>query len=228
MALDEDHDGLAAEFALGTLSGEEKAEAQALMLRDPGFAKAVRDWEQRLAPLSEAVPERQPAAAVWSRIRARIGDSGAGGTIVALKRQVSLWRGASVGLAALAAALAGFLILGPQQARLDGRYVAVLQSEGPGPAFVASVDLTAGTISVRRVGAEPQAGKSYEVWAVGGGRDKPQSLGVIDASLNIPQSRFVTLAPDTVLAISLEPEGGSPTGQPTGPVLYTGTLVATE
>ena len=103
-----------------------------------------------------------------------------------------------------------------------------MQSEGPGPAFVAAVDLSAGTISVRRVGAEPQAGKSYEVWAVGGGRDKPQSLGVIDASLKIPQSRFGTLAPDTVLAISLEPEGGSPTGQPTGPVLYTGTLVATE
>ena len=228
MALDEDRDGLAAEFALGTLSAEERAEAQALMRRDAAFAKTVRDWEQRLAPLGEAVPERQPPAAVWDKVRTRIGDSGAGGTIVALKRQVSLWRSASVGLAALAAALAGFLILSPQQAGLDGRYVAVLQSEGPGPAFVASVDLSAGTISVRRVDAEPQAGKSYEVWAVGGGRDKPQSLGVIDASLKIPQSRFGTLAPDTVLAISLEPEGGSPTGQPTGPVLYTGTLVATE
>jgi anti-sigma-K factor RskA len=181
-----------------------------------------------MAPLSETVPERKPPAAVWEKIRARIADNGAGGTIVALKRQLSVWRGASIGLAALAAALAAFLLVSPQQAGLDGRYVAVLQSEGPGPAFVAAVDLRAGTISVRRVGAEPQAGKSYEVWAVGGGRDKPQSLGVIDASLKVPQSRFGTLAPDTVLAISLEPEGGSPTGQPTGPVLYTGTLVATE
>jgi anti-sigma-K factor RskA len=228
MALDEDHDGLAAEFALGTLSAAERAEAAALILRDPGFAKTVRDWEARLTPLSEAIPERQPPDDMWQRIRARIADSPGGATVVALKRQLSLWRGASVGLAALAAALAAFLLVSPQQAGLDGRYVAVLQSEGPGPAFVAAVDLEAGTISVRRVGAEPQTGKSYEVWAVGGGRDKPQSLGVIDASLKIPKSRFGTLAPDTVLAISLEPEGGSPTGQPTGPVLYTGTLVATE
>jgi anti-sigma-K factor RskA len=228
MALDENHDGLAAEFALGTLSAAERAEAQALMLRDPAFAKTVRDWEASLTPLSEAIPERRPPDDMWQRIRSRIADAGAGGTIIALKRQLSLWRGASVGLAALAAAMGAFLLLSPQQAGLDGRYVAVLQSEGPGPAFVAAVDLSAGTISVRRVGAEPQAGKSYEVWAVGGGRDKPQSLGVIDASLKIPQSRFGTLAPDTVLAISLEPEGGSPTGQPTGPVLYTGTLVATE
>src|SRR5690242_3047233 len=103
MALDEDHEGLAAEFALGTLPAAERAEAQALMLRDREFAKTVHDWEARLTPLSEAIPERQPPDDMWERIRSRIADNGAGGTIVALKRQLSLWRGASVGLAALAA-----------------------------------------------------------------------------------------------------------------------------
>ncbi len=228
MALDEDREGLAAEYALGTLSAAERAEAATLMLHDPVFAKSVGAWERRLAPLCEATPERRPPAEVWRKIKPRLADTKADGAVVALKRQVSLWRGASVGLAALAAALAAFLLINPRNGGLEGRYVAVLQSEGPGPAFVAAVDLVAGTISVRRVGVEPQAGKSYEVWAVGGGRDKPQSLGVIDASLKVPQSRFGTLEPDTVLAISLEPEGGSPTGQPTGPVLFTGKLVATE
>ena len=70
------------------------------------------------------------------------------------------------------------------------------------------------------------------MWAVGGGREKPQSLGVIDASLKIPASQLGKVDPatlnETVFAISLEPQGGSPTGAPTGPVLYTGKLVATE
>ena len=86
--------------------------------------------------------------------------------------------------------------------------------------------------TVRTVGAQPQPGKSYELWAVGGGRDKPQSLGVIDASFRIPASKLGKIDPavlnDTLFAVSLEPEGGSPTGQATGPVLFTGKLVATE
>ena len=60
----------------------------------------------------------------------------------------------------------------------------------------------------------------------------PQSLGVIDASLKIPAGQLGKIDPatlnETVFAISLEPQGGSPTGAPTGPVLYTGKLVATE
>ena len=67
---------------------------------------------------------------------------------------------------------------------------------------------------------------------MGGGRDKPQSLGVIDAAYRIPASKLGKIDPailgDTVFAVSLEPEGGSPTSQPTGPVLFTGKLVATD
>jgi anti-sigma-K factor RskA len=67
---------------------------------------------------------------------------------------------------------------------------------------------------------------------VGGGRDKPQSLGVIDASFRIPASKLGKIDPavlnDTLFAVSLEPKGGSPTSQPTGPVMFTGKLVATE
>ena len=67
---------------------------------------------------------------------------------------------------------------------------------------------------------------------MGGGRDKPQSLGVIDASFRIPASRLgqidAKILGDTVFAVSLEPQGGSPTSQPTGPVMFTGKLVPTE
>jgi anti-sigma-K factor RskA len=152
---------------------------------------------------------------------------------VAWKRKASAWRLATVAASAIAASLAALITVGtPYGPLADQRYVAVLQAEGPGPAFLASIDLASGSISVRTVGAPPQPGKSYELWAVGAGRDKPQSLGVIDASFRIPASTLGKIDPaalnDTLFAVSLEPEGGSPTGQATGPVLFTGKLVATE
>ena len=92
--------------------------------------------------------------------------------------------------------------------------------------------MASGSIRGRTVGALPQPGKSYELRVLGGGRDKPQSLGVIDASFRIPANMLGKMDPsamnDTMFAVSLEPEGESPTSQPTGPVMFTGKLVATE
>ena len=166
-------------------------------------------------------------------MKAIAGDAVNSETVVTWKRKASAWRLATLGASAIAASLAAFIFVGTPEPQLtDQRYVAVLQAEGPGPAFLASIDLASGSISVRTVGAPPQPGKSYELWAVGAGRDKPQSLGVIDASLRIPASTLGKIDPaalnDTLFAVSLEPEGGSPTGQATGPVLFTGKLVATE
>jgi anti-sigma-K factor RskA len=156
------------------------------------------------------------------------------GELAVLQRHLRGWQTASLVTGAVAAALAAFIIIRPPDggvpAAASSQYVAVLQSEGVGPAFIAAVDLDRGVISVRRVEAQGHNGKSFELWAVGGGRDRPQSLGVIDASLKIPATRLgsESVIADTAFAISLEPEGGSPTGQPTGPVLFTGKLVATE
>jgi anti-sigma-K factor RskA len=204
------------------------------MEREEALAAQVRAWEEYFAPIAAAATPVQPPSHLRRRILAAVGGgSGSADNVVRLRRQLNLWRGLTVGAAALAAALAAFILVRPLPPQLmGGKYVAVLQPEGPGPAFVATIDLASGTISALRIGAEPQAGKSYELWAVGGGRDKPQSLGVIDASLKIPADRLgkidqATLG-QTVFAVSLEPQGGSPTGLPTGPVLYTGKLVATE
>jgi anti-sigma-K factor RskA len=63
-----------------------------------------------------------------------------------------------------------------------------------------------------------------------GGREKPQSLGLVDAVLKIPAMRLGgpngKNLENTMLAISLEPEGGSPTGEPTGPIVFSGKLIA--
>ena len=234
MAKPEDRDELAAEFALGSLPPAERQEAEALMARDAEFAGMVAAWERRLIPLALALePVAAPPRIRGAVMKAIAGDAVNSETVVTWKRKASAWRLATLGASAIAASLAAFIFVGTPEPQLtDQRYVAVLQAEGPGPAFLASIDLASGSISVRTVGAPPQPGKSYELWAVGAGRDKPQSLGVIDASFRIPASTLGKIDQaalnDTLFAVSLEPEGGSPTGQATGPVLFTGKLVATE
>ncbi|MGE3831301.1 MAG: anti-sigma factor [Parvibaculaceae bacterium] len=235
MAASEDHIALAGEYVLGTLSAAERLEAQNLIGRDRSFADAVNDWERLLSVISLTAQAVTPPAALRQRVLAAIARSTAAGSDVAkLRRSRNLWRGLTVAAAAIAAALAAFIVLRPMllpPPPSGGTYVAVLQPEGPGPAFVASIDIGQGTISVRRLAADPGPDKSYELWAVGGGRAQPQSLGVIDASLQIPTKVLGAVDPatldQTVFAISLEPLGGSPTGQPTQ-VLYTGKLVSTE
>lgn len=222
----------AAEYVLGTLAAEELAQAQRDIIAKPEFARLVADWERRLSPLALALEPVMPPPATKARILAAIAPSGYDASnVVQLQRRVTRWRFATAAVSALAAALVGVMLLKPPTAA-QGRFVAVLQTEGPGPAFLASVDLARGTISVRTVGAVQQPGKSYELWALGAGREKPQSLGVIAADFRIPAKTLgavekAALA-DTLFAVSLEPVGGSPTGQPTGPVLFTGKLVETE
>jgi anti-sigma-K factor RskA len=234
MARPDDMEELAAEFALGTLPSAELQEAESLMARDAEFAVMVKAWERRLIPLALALePVEAPPRIRGAVMKAIAGDAAGSETVVAWKRKASAWRLATVGASAIAASLAAFIGVGtPEGPLTDQRYVAVLQAEGPGPAFLASIDVASGSISVRTVGAPSQPGKSYELWAVGGGRDKPQSLGVIDASFRIPASKLGKIDPavmnDTLFAVSLEPEGGSPTSQPTGPVMFTGKLVATD
>ncbi|WP_119389601.1 anti-sigma factor [Taklimakanibacter lacteus] len=232
MALDETLEAMAGEYVLGTLSASERLEAQTLLSQNTEFAAAVDLWNRRLAPLLLAARAVTPPAQLRQRILASVGQASGSGNVVDLAKRVTFWRGFSLAASAVAAALALFILLRPTPEVAPGNYVAVLQPEGPGPAFVASIDLKDGTIRVKRLGNQAETGKSYELWAVGGGRAAPQSLGVIDASLKIPAGTLGKVDPatlnETVFAISLEPQGGSPTGAPTGPVLYTGKLVATE
>lgn len=234
MASSKDHDGFAAEYVLGTLDGNERRSAERLMQSDAGFRAEVEGWEQRLSPLALALVP----AAVPEHLRERVmtaveSEQRASAVVIDFSARAKHWRSIAIAGWAVAAAATGFVLLNsaglpPPQ----GHFVAVLESQGPGPAFIATVDIGRGTISVRPVSATVPEAKSYELWALGAGRDIPQSLGVIAADFRIPAARLgkvdtVTLG-QTMFAVSLEPEGGSPTGQPTGPVLFTGKLVATE
>jgi len=229
----EELEGLAAEYVLGTLDRAEREEVEQTLPKESELAELVAAWERRLIPLALALEPVTAPPYIRGKVLAAISGGAADpNNVVALERRANRWRGAAVAAWALAAALAGVILFRPLDVPEGSRYVAVLQSEGPGPAFIASIDLASGTISVRPVSAITPTGKSYELWALGAGREKPQSLGVIAANFRIPSEKLGKIDSaalgDTVFAVSLEPEGGSPTGQPTGPVMFTGKLVATE
>jgi anti-sigma-K factor RskA len=256
MMMDEDHNVLAAEYVLGTLDPEERQRAEALMRRDANFATLVRDWEQRLGELNATVPAIEPPPEIFERIKQRLPRVSATGQVIALdvmRGRLNRWRNFGTAMAALAAALVALLVTSllrpdlmparlrakPQDievvrtidkpADVAGRLVAVLQKDAASPAFILTVDIDKRTMTVRRVAAEEQAGKSYELWLVSKQFPKPRSLGIVGAQEFTSGAALATYQPDTIndatYAISLEPEGGSPTGEPTGPVLWGGKLI---
>ena len=168
--------------------------------------------------------------------------------VVQLARGVSRWRRMTVVMGAIAALLAlyiglaqfapGLVSLGPRTqvvaqapgpAQLGARLVAVLQQEPTAPAFLLTVDPQSRTLVVRRVSATPEAGRSYELWLISSQFPAPKSLGVVGndefTQRPIPGNFDVATLRAASYAVSLEPSGGSPSGVPTGPVLFTGKIV---
>jgi anti-sigma-K factor RskA len=227
----EDIDMLAAEYALGTLPAAERAAIALRARSEAPLAAAIAAWERRLGPLAETIPPREVPPGVWSRIEASIADGG-DGNVVGIERRLNRWRAATFAASAIAASLAlfvGIRELAPPTE--DKMLVAVLQKDAQSPAFLVSVDLDKRQLTIRAVAAKPEPGKSYELWLVHDELKTPRSLGLIGAQPVTVGPTLASYAPnvieDATLAVSLEPAGGSPTGVPTGPVLYAGKLIQT-
>lgn len=234
----EDIDLIAADYVLGTLPAGECAAVAARARREKPLAEAIEAWERRLAPLAELVPPREAPAAVWPEIKARIDaleevlptPEQTQAQIISTERRLRRWRGAAVAASALAASLVLFVgyreVMHPPEKTL----VAVLQKDAQSPAFLVSVDLETRVLTIRAVAAEPQRGKSYELWLVHDELKSPRSLGIVgDKPFTVVRPQLAGYSPQMIeqatLAVSLEPEGGSPTGAPTGPVLWAGKLI---
>jgi anti-sigma-K factor RskA len=216
-----DRDLLAAEYVLGSLEGEERADAARLLATDPTFARSVVAWQRRLTPLAAHVSPVSPPEDVWGRIAASIGPP-AVAEIVPFRRRVRFWQATTAGALAIAASLAAFMLLRqPEQAR-----IAVLAPlAGGAPVLMATAE-RGGTLVVRPTAAiAVPSDKDLELWALPQGETRPRSLGVFPVS---GTQLAAQLAPNTQLLVSLEPKGGSPTGQPTGQVLYGGWLTTIE
>lgn len=230
----DDIEALAAEYVLGTLSREERLAVATRRDSDPELDAAITAWERRLGPLAEVVVPVQPPANLYNKIRARIGLASHVVSLrsreQALARRVSRWRSATVGMTALAASLAGVVGWQRHQAgEMPTQYVAVLGAGDAKPAFLLTVDTKTQMFVISAVGAPEQPKKSYQVWLVNDRMPAPKSLGVFkDGDMEVmPMQKAADhdVLMNATYAVSLEPEGGSPTGLPTGPVVFSGKLI---
>jgi anti-sigma-K factor RskA len=201
-------------------------------------------------PAPEVAPEPASAAPAMDRSSA---------SVIRLSTQVRRWRSIASFTTAIAAALVAIIAIGAYQPELlpdairptprtqvvevkpapapaapstqSPQYVAVLQKDGGSPAFILTVDGATKNFTVRRVAAQPEPGRSYELWIVSDKLQRPRSLGVIGADDFTARPVLGAYAPDIVdqatYAVTVEPEGGSPTGIATGPIVFTGKLVET-
>jgi anti-sigma-K factor RskA len=214
---------LAAEYALGVLSGPDRAAAELRLGRDHSFATLVAEWEQRLAPWAAEIADVTPPAQVWKRIAAQLPTQSR--LNATLWQNLAFWRWCALAGGVLAAACLGILVYFgtlPSQAPL----IAALNGGGR-HVFVATIDPQRATVVVMPADFSVAAGRVPELWLITPGA-KPRPLGLIDPKLTIaltlPANLRAQANTRAVLAVSLEPPGGSPTGQPTGPVIASGKL----
>jgi anti-sigma-K factor RskA len=224
----EEIDALAAEYVLGTLDVAERQAALARIATDPAFRRAVASWQERLQPLADGAAPVTPSPGSFGRIVARIADeprtTADNDNVVALRRRISRWQ-IGFGIASAAAVILLVLVVSDRITPAPTQFVATLTPDGGKAGFVLTVDTLKSTLSIRRIVDPAPAGKSYELWAVPMGQS-PKSLGVVAQA---SYTRALPYDPNNLtLAISVEPAGGSTTGAPTGPVVFSGPLVKSD
>ena len=334
MAYTEDHIALAAEYALGTLDADERAQVAAMMAVDPEFAAIVHAWEFRLGVLNQMVGTIEPRPIVWENIRREIARTAASQdqpqepplladapppslpaspapepsslgppsldaqrpqplqsgsdaipdfapqfvpqthapdprvvpatevpatdntNLVQFEGRVKRWRNIASAVGALAAALLVTLSLQifqpdalpgalrpvPRIQRVEvntpaappsapAQYVALLQGQSGGPAFILTIDGATKNFTVRKVGATPEPGKSFELWLISDKLPRPRSLGVIGSGDFTTRPVLASYDADVVnratYAVTVEQAGGSPSGQPTSAPVFSGKLIET-
>ena len=299
MAYSEDHIALAAEYALGTLDADERAQVETMMAVDTEFTAIVHAWEYRLGVLNQMVGSIEPRPIVWENIKAAIGHSteqqaalvlpeappppppepsaeqavaaepvaapvvaeapsapADNSNVIQLAGRVRRLRSVASIATALAAALVGMLAVQVYRPELlpeglrpkpriqtvevktpapspvpSAQYVALLQRDAGSPAFILTVDAATKNFTVRKVGADAEPGKSFELWLISDKLPQPRSLGVIGGSDFTARPVLADYDAGTInsalFAVTVEQAGGSPSGKPTSAPIYTGKLIET-
>lgn len=254
MNLDDLQDRIVAagEYVLGTLSPADQATFRARLAHDLELRSEVYRWQDRLLPLTGQSVAETPSDAVWQGIERRLVPSGdvpptpdhaahaasaasAAPTIPAtpaandaLWRQLRRWRAAGVGAMLASVMLAAVLVLNLPPTPAE-RYVTVLQA--PDAARTAwIVEATAGrTIRLVPIGPADNvpAGRVLQFWTKPKDAAAPTSLGVVQPgqAVELPADRSPGIGADQLFELTLEPAPQSPTGLPTGPILYVGRSV---
>ncbi|MCW9011953.1 anti-sigma factor [Marinobacter sp.] len=223
----DDLDMLAAEFVLGTLPVEDRQRVQRLRTTHPELDAQILRWESRLSALNDEIEPVDPAPGLFARIERSIDQleqaSSQHNEVVRLRQQVSRWRLSTAATSIAAMLLIAVMMLEPTPTKSP--YVAVFQHNDEQPAFLLTVDLARKQLNIQPVTARPAGNQSYQLWI----KDDelgptPRSVGVLNEHFEVDPAALTNydaeLLRRATFGISLEPRGGSPTGQPTGPALH--------
>jgi anti-sigma-K factor RskA len=224
-------DRLASEYVLGTLRGRARDRFDALLRYDYDLRRTVAAWEERLTPMAAAAREIEPPARVWQSISRRVSG---GARSPGWWASLALWRGLAVAGTSCALALAVF-IGNAQRPEPPMAMVAVMNDDQGLPALVVSwppmKTMRDPYIRVKVVQEHPvmDAGTSWEMWMMPDNKGAPVSLGLIttdrDQVMKVDPALVSRMGNAWAIAMSVEPARGSPTGAPTGPVIFKGRCV---
>lgn len=227
-----------AEYVLGVLDADARAAVAREIIDNSEAATSVARWQRHLMPLAQTLPEVAPPAYVWARILHALQLENAREATPAPRRSLlenlRLWQwlgvGASIVAVACVVVMLRTLTTTTHEAPAVTLMVSSIKQTNGVAGWTATMDLSRKEMIV--VPATPVAyarDRSTQLWLIPAG-GKPISVGVFkpDAANVLPlnPSLLAQLGPTASLAVSVEPLGGSPTGQPTGPVVAQGSIGA--
>lgn len=228
-------DMLAVEYVLGIMNRRVRKRFQRLLGQRDSVRRVTEAWEQRLGPLAEQIQEVLPSERVWRDIQREI-DFDPQTTQPQYQTgfwcNLFLWRTTAFAALTLAGALFVYqwVILRPQINMMPS-YVAILESKHHVPMFVAAASHQPSQLIIRVADkSSMSSGKDLELWCVMKGSGKPMSMGVLkreqETVFRLNDYDLRMMNETSRLEISAEPMGGSPTGKPTGPIMYKGMFVS--
>lgn len=213
----------------------------------PSDSDAIPDFTPQFVPQTHA-----PDPRIVPVTQTPVDDNS---NVIRLEGRVKRWRTIASAVGALAAALLVTLSLQifqpdalpgalrpapriqtaevktPAPLAASSQYVALLQGQGNGPAFILTIDGATKNFTVRKVGATPEPGKSFELWLISDKLPRPRSLGVIESGDFTARPVLGSYDADVVngatYAVTVEQAGGSPNGQPTSAPVFSGKLIET-
>ena len=222
-------DMLSAEYILGTLKGAARRRFEQLIRQKPVWAQTLSWWEGHMHLLADTVPAVNPPNKVWKNIEAQLFNRKA-------TQHSAWWKNWAFASTALATGLAILLVIQTPQSLNDSKpaAVALLATEKSEAGWLlnetkkSDTDVTINAIALASL--QLKADNAFELWLLPADKSKPISLGLLPQQGNnvfkVPKD-VIPLMATGLLAVSLEPVGGSPTGQPTGAVLYQGRMTKT-
>lgn len=223
---EERKNALASEYVLGTLHGRARIRFQQLLMQHRSLRHVLWQWESRLNSLSGGIVAIQPPARLWENIQQQLGfiEAELTANVIRLPQtKVRTWQWFT-GVASAAAILLAVILIVPPAERAQTQ-IAVVQSEKAQALW--SIELGEKNLVVTATANfNPLPDQDYELWMVAADGRPPVSLGLLpkQGKLTLPRNVLLDQVKVAALAVSLEPLGGSPNGQPTK-VLYTAEIV---